>query len=99
MLVVPGEAAGVIAHHTVVQLDDPAADGVEEGAVVGDSEDGALPLVEEGEQRFLEPFDAWDVEVIRWFVQEQEVCSAQDQRGDLQAGPLPAAEPTDSTEH
>ena len=93
VLVVPGEATRVIAHHAIVQLDDPAADGVEEGAVVGDGEDRSLPLVEESQQRLLQPLDARDVEVVRRFVQEQEVRTAQDQRRDLQARSLPTAEP------
>ena len=58
-----------------------------------------LPVVEEGQQRLLQPLDARDVEVVGRFVQEQEVRASQDQRRDLQAGPLPAAEPADAIEH
>src|SRR5687767_2183075 len=55
VLVVPSEAARIIAHHAIVQLDDAAADRVEKGAVMGDGEDRPLPLVEEGQQRLFQP--------------------------------------------
>src|SRR5215213_9341856 len=99
LLVVPGETARIIAHYALVQLENPAADLIEERAVVGDGEDRPLSLVEKGQQRLFQPLDARDIQIVRRFVQEQEVRPAQDQRGDLQARSLPTAELPDATEH
>ena len=56
-------------------------------------------LLQEGEQRLLQPLHAGDVEVVGRLVQQQQIGPLQDEHGDLQARPLPAAEPADLAEH
>jgi hypothetical protein len=54
---------------TVVELEDPLGDVVEEVAVVGDGDDGAGVVLEEP----LEPGDRLGVEVVRRLVEQQQV--------------------------
>ena len=59
-----------------VELEDPAGDVVEEVAVVGDGDDGALVLLEVP----LEPGDRLGVEVVRRLVEQQQVGRASSRR-------------------
>ena len=52
-----------------VELEDPAGDIVEEVAVVGDGDDGAVVIVQEA----LEPGDRFGVEMVGWLVEQQHV--------------------------
>jgi hypothetical protein len=61
--------AGVAVYASVFQLQDRARDGVQEVAVVGDDEDGALGVLHEA----LEPLDGLEVEVVRRLVQQDQV--------------------------
>ena len=63
-----------------------AADRLEQGAIVGDEDDGAL----EGEQRVLERLAALDVEVVRGLVEDQHVGARGDEHRQREA-PLLAA--------
>ena len=67
-----------------VELEDPARDVVEEVAIVGDRDDGAVVLV----QVPLEPRDRLRVEVVGGLVEEQEVGLRQQQPAQRDAAAL-----------
>src|SRR5918998_1552814 len=70
LLLEPGRVVALVRDAAAaVELEDPAGDVVEEVAVVGDDQDGALVLVEEA----LEPRDRLRVQVVRRLVEEQQV--------------------------
>ena len=69
-----------------IELDDACGDRGEEGAVVGDEEDGARIAL----QVFLEPADGVDIEMVRGLV-EQEQVRLGDQRAAEQRAATPAA--------
>ena len=71
-----------------VELEDPAGDVVEEVAVVGDGDDGALVLLEEA----LEPRDRLGVEVVRRLVEQQQVGRGEQQPAERDAPALAAGE-------
>jgi hypothetical protein len=52
-----------------MQKDGILRDGVQEVSVVTDDHHGSLPLLEE----FFQPGNGVYVEVIRWFVKEEEI--------------------------
>ena len=62
--------AGILQDPTGLDLDDPLHHPVEQPSVVADQDDGAVELVG---QEVLEPLAAEDVEVIRRFVEQEEV--------------------------
>jgi hypothetical protein len=66
---VGGEVARVAAQQAAVELDDARGHGVDEGAVVRDEDQRALPA---GEQ-VLQPLDGVDVEVVGGLVEQQHV--------------------------
>ena len=70
-----------------VELEDPARDVVEEVAIVGDGDDGALVLREV----LLEPRDRLGVEVVRRLVEEQQVGRREQQPAQRDPPPLAAA--------
>ena len=74
-----------------VELEDPAGDVVEEVAVVGDGDDGALVVGEEA----LEPRDRLGVEVVRRLVEQQQVGRREEQAAERDAAPLAARERRD----
>ena len=65
-----------------VELEDPARDVVEEVAVVGDRDDGAVVLV----QVALEPRDRLGVEVVGGLVEQQQVGLREQQAGTARPG-------------
>ncbi len=71
-----------------VQLEDPARRVVEEVAVVGHGDDGAVVVLQEP----LQPVHALGVEVVRRLVEEQEVRPGQQQAAERHAPPLAARE-------
>ena len=71
-----------------VELEDPARHVVEEVAVVGDRDDGALELG----QVALQPPDALGVEVVGRLVEQQHVGLLQQQPAERHAAPLAARE-------
>ena len=74
-----------------VELEDPAGDVVEEVAVVGDRDDGALVLL----QVLLEPRHGLGVEVVRGLVEEEDVGLGQQQAAERHAAQLAAGEHLD----
>ena len=70
-----------------VELEDPARDVVEEVAIVGDRDDGALVLGEVA----LEPRDRLGVEVVRGLVEQQQVGRREQQPAERDAAALAAA--------
>ena len=89
------EPAGVVAlvrdALAAVELEDPAGDVVEEVAIVGDGDDGALVVGEEA----LEPGHRLGVEVVRRLVEEQQVGRGEQQPAQRHAAPLAAGERLD----
>ena len=71
-----------------VELEDPARDVVEEVAVVGDRDDGAVVLV----QVALEPRDRLGVEVVGGLVEQQQVGLREQQPAQRDAAPLATRE-------
>ena len=71
-----------------VELEDPAGDVVEEVAIVGDGDDGALVVG----QVLLEPGDALGVEVVGGLVQQQQIGLLQQQPAQRDAAPLAAGQ-------
>ena len=71
-----------------VELEDPAGDVVEEVAIVGDGDDGALVLGEVA----LEPRDRLGVEVVGGLVEQQQVGRAEQQPAQRDAAALAAGE-------
>ena len=71
-----------------VELEDPAGDVVEEVAVVGHGDDGALVLLEVA----LEPGDRLGVEVVGRLVEQQQVGRAEQQPAERDAAALAAGE-------
>ncbi len=69
-----------------IQLEDAGRQGLQEGAVVGNEQHRAV----EAQQRFLEPGDGADVQVVGRFVEQQQVRLG-DQRLGQQHAPTPAA--------
>ena len=86
------EPGGVVALErqplAAVELEDPARDVVEEVAVVGDGDDGALVRLEEA----LEPGDRLGVEVVRRLVEEQQVGRGEEEPAERDPAPLAAGE-------
>ena len=74
-----------------VELEDPAGDVVQEIAVVGDGDHGALVL---GEMT-LEPFHRLGVQVVRRLVEQQQVRLAEQQAAERHATALAARERRD----
>ena len=70
-----------------VELEDPARDVVEEVAVVGHRDDGAVVLL----QVPLEPRDRLGVEVVGRLVEQQQIGLAEQQAAQRDAAPLAAA--------
>src|SRR5215218_8225552 len=91
MLVVPGEVAREVAQDAVAQLESAGTDTFQEVAIVRDREDGSWKVLERGFQRF----DGLQIEVVGRLVEHQEVRSAENQSGNLQAGFLAAGKPAD----
>mmetsp|Transcript_12834 Transcript_12834/g.51191 ORF Transcript_12834/g.51191 Transcript_12834/m.51191 type:complete len:547 (-) Transcript_12834:459-2099(-) len=73
----------------LVQVHDPGADVVEEGAVVGDDDEGLLPGPAEV---LLEPNDGVEVEVVGGLVQQQEGGLAEEGAREGNAHPPAAGE-------
>ena len=71
-----------------VELEDPAGHVVEEVAVVGDRDDGALVVV----QVALEPRDRLGVEVVGGLVEQQQVGLLEEQPAERDAAALAAGE-------
>ena len=71
-----------------LDLQDPAGDVVEEVAVVGDDHHGAGIVV----QRVLQPGDAFGIEVVGRFVQQQQIRLLQQQPAQRDAPPLAAGQ-------
>ncbi len=86
------EPRGVVALEgdpaAAVELEDPAGDVVEEVAVVGDGDHGALVVGEEA----LEPGDRLGVEVVRGLVEQQQVRGREEQPAERDAPALSARE-------
>ena len=86
------EPRGVVALErdaaAAVELEDPAGDVVEEVAVVGDGDHGALVVGEEA----LEPVDRLGVEVVRRLVEQQQVGRGEQQAAERDAAALAAGE-------
>ena len=74
-----------------VELEDPARDVVEEVPVVGDRDDGAVVLLEVA----FEPRNRLRVEVVRRFVEEQQVRLRQQQPAQRDAAPLTSGQRRD----
>lgn len=74
-------AAGEGGALAFADVDDALGEGAEEGAIVRDDEDGALKGFECG----FKVFTAFDVEVVEWFVEEEEVAAAEDEECELEA--------------
>jgi len=90
-LYVAAVVAGVAVYASVFQLQDRARDGVQEVAVVGDYEDGALGVLHEA----FEPLDGLEVEVVRRLVQQDQVWLLQQQPREGHPALLPARERPD----
>ena len=60
---------GVAAQHAAVELDDAAGHGVDEGAVVGDEDQRATPIL----QQVLQPLDGVQVEVVGGLVEQEHI--------------------------
>ena len=78
---------------TVVAVDDPVGDlpgllddGIEEPAIMGDDEQRSAPCSEVSG----EPVDAFDVEVVRRLVEQQQLGSSEQQLGERDPPPLAA---------
>ena len=71
-LQVGGVVAGPRAEAAPLELDDAGGQPLEEGAVVGDEEEGAL----EAQEEVLQPVDGVQVEVVGGLVQQQDVGMA-----------------------
>ena len=71
-----------------VELEDPARDVVEEVAVVGHRDDGAVVVL----QVPLEPRDRFRVEVVRGLVEQQQVGLAEQQAAQRDPAPLATAQ-------
>ena len=71
-----------------LELEDPAGDVVEEVAVVGDGDDGAVVVA----QRALEPRHRLGVEVVGGLVEQQQVGLGQQQAAQRDAALLAAGE-------
>ena len=86
------QPAGVVAFEgealAAIELEDPAGDVVEEVAVVGDGDDGALVVVEEA----FEPGDGFGVEVVGGLVEEEEVGLREEKAAECDAAALAAGE-------
>src|SRR5699024_7240347 len=52
---------------SAVELYNPRRDALQERTVVRNKEQGSSIA----EQKFFEPFDGFDVEVVRWLIQQQ----------------------------
>ena len=74
-----------------VELEDPARDVVQEVAVVGHRDDGAVVLL----QMAFEPCDRLRVEMVRRLVEEQQVGLRQQQPAERDAAPFTAGERRD----
>jgi len=72
----------------IVDLDDPAYHPVQEPAVVGDGQHGALVTV----QILLQPFGGPEIQVVGGLVQQEDVGILQNQAGQVDPGLLPAGE-------
>src|SRR5690606_33470609 len=88
LLQIGGVVALVGVEVAAVDLGDPLGDVVEEVAVVGDGDDGALVLLEV----LLEPEHALGVEVVGGLVQQQQVGLLQQQLAQRHATALAAGE-------
>jgi len=64
-----GVVAGVVDESGLFDFDDAVDDFVEHVAVVADEDDGAFEVVAE---ESFEPFSALDIEVVCWFVEEED---------------------------
>ena len=73
------------------ELQDGPCYGVEEVAVVGDDEDGALRPLHEA----LQPLYSAQVEVVGWFVQQDQVRLFEEKTGQRDAALLAARERAD----
>ena len=84
------EPGGVVALErdplAAVELEDPAGDVVEEIAVVGDGDDGALVRLEEA----LEPGDRLGVEMVRRLVEQEQVGRGEQEARERDPAPLAA---------
>ena len=69
-----------------VQFQNPAGDVIEEIAIVGHNQNGALI----SHQVLLQPSDRFSVKVVGWLVQKQQVRGSQQQLAQSNAPPLPA---------
>ncbi len=91
-LLLLGEPPGVVPLEgdalAVVEFEDPAGHVVEEVAVVGDGDDGALVVTQEP----LEPRHALGVEVVGRFVEEEQIGSAEQESAQCDPASLPSAE-------
>ena len=81
-----GPAALVAGQPAVLERDRARADRVEQGAVVGHQQHGAV----EGAQRVLERLAGVDVEVVGRLVEDQHVGAGLDEHGQRQPPPLAA---------
>ena len=88
LLQVGGVVAFVRVAAATVELEDPAGHAVEEVAVVGDGEDGALVLFQE----LLQPLHALGVEVVGGLVEEEQVGCLQQKLAQRHAAALTAGE-------
>ena len=86
------EPAGVVAFErdslAAVELEDPLGDIVQEVSVVGDRNDSAVVVLEET----FEPFDTLGIEMVGWFVEQQQIGMAEQQTAQGDATTLAAAE-------
>jgi hypothetical protein len=89
--IVVAEAARIVAHRAILQLDDPLDELVEEVAIMGDRQDRAVEVLE-GRFQLLA---GGNVEIVRRLVEQQEVRALEHQRRDLQARLFAAAEIAD----
>src|SRR5262249_62362952 len=71
---------------TAIDLDDPRGQPLQKRSIVRDERDRAAI----GSQKFLEPGNGVDIEMIGWLVEEQQVRLG-DQRPREQNAPSPAA--------
>ena len=92
LLFEPGRIVALVGNAAAaVQLEDPAGDVVEEIAVVGDDQAGALVV----DQVLLEPSDGLRVEVVRGLVQKQHVGRFEQELAERHAALLTARERLD----
>ena len=89
LLLAVGRVAAVVGGQAVAELVDARDDGVEEAAVVGDDEDGAVEAVQE----LLQPGQAGRVEVVGRLVEQQDVGVLEERGRQQAAGLLAAGEP------